>query len=1402
MDCGWTNDIDCDLTTNLKLDDMHSSNVIYGSNKFQPPLRNLTEEEEDSHVNTASDRARVTDSEECQVDVLTHSISSSNNIMPIISSDISDTFHVFSCSDNCNLNTENELSIGNSCTDINIHNRTFEKCEKEENKTYNIPKQLSHHQTDGYYKTDSDTNIINAPSQLMNYFNDCYSKRLEEATKSSINQLDLLERRVQILQSYVSDLKTQNEFLTNTLEGLEQETNKRVELLQHNLLKTADASKEYMDRVCDYEQQMNVLQQQNSKAHIYIKHLETEAKLKFNEILNIRDHNANLEHDIQSLISIIHNARRTGTWQIDNVTFCEVSFEEVYGDSTTPSSSCDSLVKSGNYNSHKLLSMENNNLSTNNLLMPNFHTPSLQHQSEIPDVNNIENISKEELQILMMKYKIDIRHSSVNNQQLHNNLLDKHRIIAELESQIADLRHQIVVKDTQLDHCHHNIQNLQHNHDIILLQAKGNGRLKQNHDKLISCKKNQKLHSEVSQQDLTELGITEKVKSKNIEESSGEFTQCTISSSNSSVGSSNSWSAEEVTEVGDSGIIDDCLTNGNLLKFASNHNQEKVVGKESLTSKGLMTKKVQLLPTNEKNADWLMEEHIKQTIGKLFAYCTCWISDANLQFLARKDQSFETDMSLDMLKLLSKLTERSCDNKEDIHVGDLLREVEKMHSVLKVLVDYGPKINQENIQCSSSVYALHKDHTENHLKKNSKYSCTCRCTCTDCHCNSLKCSVKGDCNYCLLQHKTIQMSDNYIAQTPSSVSTENCPQPFTTTMLDLLADVGDKQQQDSHHDVATHETQKIDFVTRLKNMEEQLIKAKQEEESKSMLIEQLKDHIKTAFNELQLKNTVLLNVETKLDKVRQTNRNHERDLNDTKTQLQQANQCISHFENQIEEKDQEINELRENEENIQDQRRSIMYQCDERGSQLLVTEQDNSLLIKKLEERHLQVENLMLTIQNLQEAVVEEKKNVESLKSQMKQKDEKILKIQEDFDESQQHCTKCFNELMLTEEMVCNVKAENNLLNKEVQSLKTNLNKLIEKQKDLPNVDKDIKIDIDLEEDYRNRMLELEEQLVMGKKLVEDLHKELLKTETIVKQQDQDMTIAKQDLAMKNDEIEHLENFNKNLQNKLEKLNEENLAYVSRLCPDQQIQANPFLPPSYLSQSNVMSPRSCNDKKNQVSYLLYEEDHGCTMLELLFANVTIENREKDLKNKIDLQLAMVTEERQRCDELEKLCKKWQQEAEEKKILLVERQLQVKQWKQKCGVLESAEAYLQIKLSQVNQQLVDARAFLISKQDSLKIAEKQIQIKHEELLSCMKKKDEYFVWNQNLQQQLAQLNAENKLCRENVHQVMARLCNGERVLRGHEKFMADLTHELINRNWSSDDEDEDIEDNNNNATQEL
>lgn len=50
-------------------------------------------------------------------------------------------------------------------------------------------------------------------------------------------------------------------------------------------------------------------------------------------------------------------------------------------------------------------------------------------------------------------------------------------------------------------------------------------------------------------------------------------------------------------------------------------------------------------------------------------------------------------------------------------------------------------------------------------------------------------------------------------------------------------------------------------------------------------------------------------------------------------------------------------------------------------------------------------------------------------------------------------------------------------------------------------------------------MVELQKQLATGRKLVEDLHKELLNMEAIVREQDQDMTLAKQDLAAKNDEV-------------------------------------------------------------------------------------------------------------------------------------------------------------------------------------------------------------------------------------------------------------------------------------------
>lgn len=110
-------------------------------------------------------------------------------------------------------------------------------------------------------------------------------------------------------------------------------------------------------------------------------------------------------------------------------------------------------------------------------------------------------------------------------------------------------------------------------------------------------------------------------------------------------------------------------------------------------------------------------------------------------------------------------------------------------------------------------------------------------------------------------------------------------------------------------------------------------------------------------------------------------------------------------------------------------------------------------------------------------------------------------------------------------------------------------------------------------------------------------------------------------------------------------------------------------------------------------------------------------------------------ERKHSQELEELRKKWEKDANEKELQILNCELHIRQHKQKNEVLEAAEGYLQIKLSQIHQQLLDTKIDLNSKEDSLKIAEQHMQIKHQEMVMSEKKKDEYLLWNRTLQQQV-------------------------------------------------------------------
>ncbi|XP_075531081.1 uncharacterized protein LOC142564100 isoform X2 [Dermacentor variabilis] len=139
------------------------------------------------------------------------------------------------------------------------------------------------------------------------------------------------EESFKSMQAIIEILLDQNEQLVCCLAELENEAEKRTLQMQRRLHSTADVTRETVYNISEWGEEIQSI---ISKRHLAEKTLavseRTVAELQ-KENNQLRSYNDNLFSDIQSLLSIINEARTTGNWEMDCVTFCVISPEEVYG---------------------------------------------------------------------------------------------------------------------------------------------------------------------------------------------------------------------------------------------------------------------------------------------------------------------------------------------------------------------------------------------------------------------------------------------------------------------------------------------------------------------------------------------------------------------------------------------------------------------------------------------------------------------------------------------------------------------------------------------------------------------------------------------------------------------------------------------------------------------------------------------------------------------------------------------------------------------------------------------------------------------------------------------------------------------------------------------------------------
>ncbi|XP_049960274.1 repetitive organellar protein-like isoform X2 [Schistocerca serialis cubense] len=153
------------------------------------------------------------------------------------------------------------------------------------------------------------------PSEIIAKLQDVYEKILESVDEDA--EVDALKLKVSTLQSWVKDLTEQNMLLVETAEQLEKEAAERVSLLEERIRQTSQAALKYMTKLQDYDNQVQDLAGQ--KINLVSMTLSQE---------QLQTRVSNLQNDIKNLLDLIQRAKETGSWDLDNLSFKEVVWDD------------------------------------------------------------------------------------------------------------------------------------------------------------------------------------------------------------------------------------------------------------------------------------------------------------------------------------------------------------------------------------------------------------------------------------------------------------------------------------------------------------------------------------------------------------------------------------------------------------------------------------------------------------------------------------------------------------------------------------------------------------------------------------------------------------------------------------------------------------------------------------------------------------------------------------------------------------------------------------------------------------------------------------------------------------------------------------------------------------------
>ncbi|GFT76525.1 uncharacterized protein NPIL_534721 [Nephila pilipes] len=271
---------------------------------------------------------------------------------------------------------------------------------------------------------------------LVQVFKSVYDQRLASIENNAdLDRNEKNEEKIAVLQQYLQHLQEQNDTFVSTMLELEGEAQQRVKQMEKRLKSSARTTMEAVINVHECEKEMRRLVEER----LYIESLYNDSQQHLSTFKEengfLRDQNCNLSHDVQALLHIINHARSTGHWEMNCVTFCEVTPEQVFGPVQSIS-----------------------NLYTSEPLQLDFETFENEKKILGSDISSQEATDSS----MSSPYTIHPARGQLSDANLnghshrndsHNELLEKNEKINFLESQLSELRHQLSIKDAECE-CH------------------------------------------------------------------------------------------------------------------------------------------------------------------------------------------------------------------------------------------------------------------------------------------------------------------------------------------------------------------------------------------------------------------------------------------------------------------------------------------------------------------------------------------------------------------------------------------------------------------------------------------------------------------------------------------------------------------------------------------------------------------------------------------------------------------------------------------------------------------------------------------------------------------------------------------------------------------------------------